>query len=67
MLGEPAVVSSIKGIGVVDVVSLMRESSAAKSIEKQLNERRKLYRDQLAAQEKKLQATKRNSSRTANR
>lgn len=46
----------VKGIGVVDVIALMRESKAAKSIEKQLNDRRKLYRDQLAAQEKKLQA-----------
>lgn len=53
---KTTVSSTVKGIGVVDVVALMRESSAAKSVEKQLNERRKTYRDQLAAQEKKLQA-----------
>lgn len=49
--------SSAVSIGVVDVVSLMRTSNAAKSIDKQLIATRKTYRDQIAAQEKKLQAT----------
>lgn len=52
-----AAAPAIKGVGVVDVVVLMRNSSAAKSIEKQLVEKRKVYRDQIAAQEKKLRAT----------
>lgn len=64
MAAEPTKVASakptaavVKGIGVVDVVALMRTSKAAKSIDKQLNEKRKVYRDALAAQEKKLKAT----------
>lgn len=51
-----AAASAVKGIGVVDVVVLMRTSKAAQSIEKQLNDKRKVYGDSLAAQEKSLKA-----------
>ena len=46
----------LKGIAVVDVVALMRTSNAARSIEEQLNAKRKSYQEELAGQEKKLEA-----------
>lgn len=43
-------------IAVVDVVVLMRESKAAKSLEAQVEAKRKTYRAEIAAEEKKLRA-----------
>lgn len=53
---DPNRVPQLHGVGVVDVVALMRDSKAANSIEEQLAAKRKAFQDDLAKQEKKLRS-----------
>lgn len=49
-------VPHLQGVGVVDVVALMRNSKAAQSIEDQLAAKRKSFQEDLSKQEKKLRS-----------